>query len=71
MLTVNTQFESELKKIIDADIERLKDLLADGSGVPDYPTYRRYVGEIMALRRVAEAYFDEVNQKINERMRDG
>ena len=68
MLTGNTQFERELKKLIDEDVDRIKDILADGSGVPDYPTYRRYVGEIHALRRVASDYCDEVNKKLKERM---
>jgi len=68
VLTVNSQFEVELKTLIDADIERIKGILADGSGVPDYPTYRRYVGEIHALSRVAVNYCDEVNSILSKRM---
>ena len=67
MLTADTRFEFELKKIIDVEIDRIKDILAAGVGVPDFSNYQRYVGEIAALRRVSHAYCDEVNDKINKR----
>lgn len=67
MLTGNTQFEFELKKIIDVEIDRIKDILADGSGVTDYAAYRNYVGQIYALRRTAHNYCDDVVTKMNER----
>ena len=67
MLTTNTLFEHELKRIIDADIDRIKDILAAGDGVPNFETYKRYVGEIAAMRRVAHDYADEVNSKLNKR----
>lgn len=66
MLTVNNQFEHELRKLISTEIDRIKDILADGAGVPDFTTYRDYVGQIAGLRRVAHSYCEEVETKMNE-----
>ena len=67
MLTTNTQFEHELKRLIDADIDRIKDILANGSGVSNHDAYKQYVGEISALRRVSHSFCEEVNTKMNKR----
>lgn len=66
MLTGNTQFEIELKKLIAAEIERLRDDLETGHAVIDHSKYREYVGELRALRKVVNSYCDEANQ-INDK----
>jgi uncharacterized protein (UPF0276 family) len=66
VLTGNTQFESELKKRIAEEIERLQDILETGMSIKDYADYKHHVGQIQALRRVVESYCDDVTTKINE-----
>jgi len=66
MLTGNTQFEYELHKLIDAEIERLKDCLTSISTIPDYSTYVNYVGQIRGLERIAD-YCNEVNTILSKR----
>ena len=67
MLTVNTQFEQELKKRIQEEVERVKDIIAAGMAVKDYADYRFHVGRITALRDVADSYCAEVTTKISQR----
>lgn len=67
MLTGNTQFESELKKLIADEIERIRDILSAGLAVKDYAEYRFHVGQIEALQKVAGSYCDEVTTIINKR----
>ncbi len=68
MITTSTLFESELKKIIDAEIERLTEILIAGSAVADYAAYRHVAGQIFAYRRVNETYAYEANTKIEQRL---
>jgi hypothetical protein len=65
--TLNTQFESELKKLIADEIERIKDIMAVGMAVKDYAEYRFHVGQIEALNKVSGSYCDEVTSIINKR----
>jgi hypothetical protein len=65
--TGNTQFEVELKKLIDDEIERIKDILGVGMSVKDYAEYRFHVGQIEALNKVSSSYCDEVTTIINKR----
>jgi hypothetical protein len=67
VITGNTTFEVELKKIIAAEIERICTNLALGTAVPDYAEYKFLTGQINALNRVADAYCDEVNDIIAKR----
>jgi hypothetical protein len=46
----NNLFEAELKKLVSAEIERLKDNLANGASVVDYADYKNQVGKITGLR---------------------
>lgn len=66
MLTGNTQFEHELRKVIATEIERLKDILADGKGISDFAEYKFRTGQIEGLRRVAHDYCEEVESKLNK-----
>ena len=63
MLTSNTQFEYELKKRIDAEIEFIS---ASALSSPDFPTLRFYAGIIHALRSVRDVYCPEINSDINQ-----
>jgi hypothetical protein len=67
MQTLNTQFEHELKKLIDVDIERLTDILELGVAVRNFDDYRHYAGQILALKRVRDSYCDEANTIIAKR----
>jgi hypothetical protein len=67
VLTVNTQFEHELTKLIDADIERLKGILEVGVAVNNFEEYRHVTGQIFAMKRVRDSYCDEVNTLLNTR----
>lgn len=64
MLTVNSAFEHELRKVIATEIDRIKDILAAGVGVANIEAYRQYVGEIAALRRVEHQYCEEIETKL-------
>lgn len=67
MATLNTQFEYELKKLIDEELVRLRRALETRafSGVPE--NYHYTVGQIDALKRVTDNYFDEATTEINKR----
>jgi hypothetical protein len=65
--TLNTQFEHELKKLIDQEIERQKDILEAGVAVPDFAAYRHVNGQISALKRVRDSYCEEVNTLLSKR----
>jgi hypothetical protein len=67
VLTGNTQFEYELKKMIREEINRMKDNLSSIASTPDYHTYTNIVGKIWAFERVCDYYCDEVNSLINKR----
>jgi hypothetical protein len=66
VLTGNTQFEQELRKVIATEIDRIKDLLAAGIGVPTIEVYRHYTGQIDALRRVEHSYCEEIETKLSK-----
>jgi hypothetical protein len=55
MLTFNTLFERELKKLISAAIDDRKENLSTGLATIDFPTYKHQVGIITGLRMALEA----------------
>lgn len=67
MLTINTQFESELKKRIAEELARLRAYLESPSLITDFAQYRWYAGQIDSLKRVINDYCDEVNTELNKR----
>ena len=67
MQTLNTQFEHELKKLIEDEVERIKDILAVGMSVKDYAEYRFHVGQIEALNKVSTSYCEEATTIISKR----
>ena len=54
MLTLNTLFERELKKLIASAVEDRKDNLSTGLATIDFPTYKHQVGIIAGLRMAFE-----------------
>jgi hypothetical protein len=66
MQTLSTQFESELKKLITAKIEEIKNNMVAGSysGISDYA---KQVGIVWAYRDVLGDLSDEANKILNER----
>jgi len=66
-ITGQSKFEIELKKIIDEEIDRLSEVLEAGVGIPDYAKYQNIVGQIYALRLVANEYCFEANDTIEKR----
>lgn len=66
MLTVNTQFEHELHKLLDEEIDRIQGILGAGQAIKDIADYRDFVGQIAALSRCKQ-YCDEVNTLLAKR----
>lgn len=64
MLTINTQFDAELRKRIEARIAELKDHLA--AGHCDIEQYRRTCGQIAGLIEVFDLC-EDVQEQINKR----
>jgi hypothetical protein len=64
---INSQFEHELKTIIAAEVDRIKDILAAGTPIKDYADYRFHAGQLNALKRVVDNYFPETNDIIQKR----
>jgi hypothetical protein len=53
-LTYQAFFQHELNKLIENEIERMKDSLVTGHTALDYPHYKHQVGIIMGLYRALE-----------------
>lgn len=56
MLTYQAHFISELKKLLNAEIQRMGDTIIapHSAAIPDYSQYRFLVGEVQGLRRALE-----------------
>jgi hypothetical protein len=53
--TYQTHYEYELKRLIEAEITRLSEIVTSDNGViMDYDTYRYHIGKIRGLRRAME-----------------
>jgi hypothetical protein len=64
MLTYQAFFQHELLKLIDQEVERLKDSLVHGHSALDYPSYKHNVGIIQGLLR-AKALCDDAESIAN------
>jgi len=69
MLTFNTLFERELKKLIVSAIEDRKENLSTGLSTIDFPTYKHQVGIIAGLRMALE-FCDEATTICSRENRD-
>lgn len=65
-MNLNNLFEHELRKLIEEEINRISEILANGLGVVDYAEYKHHTGQIRALRGVLERC-DEVQSIISKR----
>jgi hypothetical protein len=54
MYNLNLAFEGELKKLIQEEIDRLKDNLSNGLSTPDFAAYKNQVGKIAGLTQALE-----------------
>jgi hypothetical protein len=54
MLTYQAHYQSELLKLLKAEIERMKDTLVTGHASLDYAAYKYNVGIIQGLLRAIE-----------------
>ena len=58
MLTYTAHFQSELEKLIRAEIERMKDTHVMGHASLDYAGYKHNVGIIQGLQRALDLVGD-------------
>ena len=70
MLTYQSFFEHELKKLIQEAVEDRKENLAFGSGTVDFAAYRNQVGVVAGLRLALELC-DEANRVCEQKERTG
>lgn len=54
MLTSSNLFEHELRKLINKEVDRLKENLTNGQAVADFAAYQQIVGQIRGLRACLE-----------------
>jgi len=66
MLNYHNLFEIELRKLINDEIDRIKENLSNGLSTVDYADYRHQVGKVIALRTVLERC-DEVQSILNQK----
>ena len=66
MLTYNSMFEKELKKIVEEEILRLMDRLSTGAAIEDFSHYKFLTGQIMGLRKIVELS-DEVQSILSKK----
>jgi hypothetical protein len=61
------QFGHELKKLIEAEIERVREIVCRGDAIKDYSDYQRHAGQLFSLNRVLNNYYPETESIINKR----
>ena len=66
MLTYNGQFEQELRKLVDAELARRLDTLANINAITTHSQYAYSTGVIAGLRMVADLC-EEANTVMSER----
>ena len=64
VLTFNTLFERELKKLINEAVENKKENLSTGMSTIDFPSYKHQIGIIAGLRMALE-FCDEATTICN------
>ena len=65
MQTISTLFETELRKLIEAEKQRIAEVLGNGYGIQDFAHYRYYVGAFVALEKVLE-YCGDAAQTVDK-----
>lgn len=64
MLTANTMFHVELRKVLAEEVERLKENLASGQSLD---AYKNITGQIAAYRRTIDNFCPEIETLISQR----
>jgi hypothetical protein len=64
MLTYQSFYQHELRKLIHAEIERLKENLSSGLSTPDFSAYRHQIGVIEGFK-VALELMEEAENAAN------
>ena len=59
-------FEAKLAQRIDEELVRLREQLETQGAIQNFDDYKFIAGQIFALKRVANSYFDEVNDDLNK-----
>lgn len=67
MQTFNTQFEHELRKVIEARMVEIAEILTAGQAIKTLDDYRKFVGEFQGLKQVIDSYCGEVNTTLSKR----
>jgi hypothetical protein len=67
VFTATNLFEKEFEKRIKSEIERVTKELSFGWHVDDYPSYKKVVGYLEALRWVESTALEEVAEIVHER----
>lgn len=65
-LTYNSQFETELRKIVEDERQRVRDELEGAEAVKDYAAYRERIGYLRALKDVGD-WCAETETKLSKR----
>lgn len=68
MLSSMDYFKSEIKKIVESEIDRLTTNLVDGHSVIDISAYKYQVGVIQGLKAALEIV-EEAESETNKRLR--
>lgn len=66
MLTYNTFYQHELKKLIENELERRKEIISSGMSTPDFSAYKHQVGVMDGLKQALEL-MDEADRIAQER----
>jgi hypothetical protein len=61
MLTYQSFYQHELSKLINAEIERLKENLSSGLSTPDFSAYKHQIGAIDGLKTALELMLEAEN----------
>lgn len=64
---MNSQFELELKKRLNEEIEKIKDAMSSGISVNSHSDYMKLVGKCAAFREVQDVLCGEVSTDLNMR----
>lgn len=61
------QFEAALRKVIEEEIDRLRTGLESHGVIKNYDEYQYVTGQMDALKRVINSYFDDAITETNKR----
>jgi hypothetical protein len=65
-MPAHSQFAIELEKLIVAEQDRVKDIIARG-GLEDFAAYREHVGQLRAYRKVLEDFYEDAHSIVDQK----